>query len=410
MSLFEHRSPRKFWRRNALGSQSSQSVLRQAKNGKAQASNTDIQNGTLPLSASRFEASSGPVRSTPVGLAAAHSAPNAPAVSTAPVLPSANSSSTQSASGWQGVSATALTALTAADLRSTVVAAESTAPSPVVILGTVPSASARASIIGSAPDIIGSAAASTFNKPVDQATPVLCCGMCGYLNCPTQLLSQGSSNTSQTQLAGQSLNASSDFVSTGSTMGSSISATMSLANVTPMTNWNAQLPWGGGINGAATVPTAQLPGGGGFNAGRSGILTGEVTDEIVSPPVTPTAINPIVLENQKPGNPESEWGIDGAGDFNIEGFATDISVNHGNTISFKINTNSNHYRIDIYRLGYYGGMGARKVATIEHTGRPEPARSARRSRRPGESMPATGLFRHPGTSRRTRCRVSISPS
>ena len=40
----------------------------------------------------------------------------------------------------------------------------------------------------------------------------------------------------------------------------------------------------------------------------------------------------------------------------------------GNTIDFKINTNSSNYRIDIYRLGYYGGMGARKVATIQHTG------------------------------------------
>ena len=50
------------------------------------------------------------------------------------------------------------------------------------------------------------------------------------------------------------------------------------------------------------------------------------------------ATNPIVLENQKTGNPESEWGIDGAGDSNIEGFATDISVNLGSTISFKIDT------------------------------------------------------------------------
>ncbi len=86
-----------------------------------------------------------------------------------------------------------------------------------------------------------------------------------------------------------------------------------------------------------------------------------------------------MLENQKPGNPESEWGIDGAGSSNIEGFATDISVNHGKTISFKINTNSNNYRIDIYRLGYYGGMGARKVATIQHTGvqnQPTPLRDA----------------------------------
>ncbi|WP_246801505.1 DUF4082 domain-containing protein [Bradyrhizobium genosp. L] len=92
------------------------------------------------------------------------------------------------------------------------------------------------------------------------------------------------------------------------------------------------------------------------------------TTTTAAPPVTPTAINPIVLENEKPGNPESEWGIDGDGDDNIEGFATDISVNVGTTVSFKINTDSSHYRIDIYRLGYYGGLGARKVATIDHTG------------------------------------------
>ena len=52
------------------------------------------------------------------------------------------------------------------------------------------------------------------------------------------------------------------------------------------------------------------------------------------------------------------------GDPTIQGFATDISVNRGSTISFKINTPASAYRIDIYRLGYYGGMGARKVATI----------------------------------------------
>ena len=75
--------------------------------------------------------------------------------------------------------------------------------------------------------------------------------------------------------------------------------------------------------------------------------------------------NPIVLENMLPGSPDSEWGIDGGGSDNIEGFATDISVDHGQTISFKINTDSTHYRIDIYRLGYYGGDGARKVDTFD---------------------------------------------
>lgn len=78
-----------------------------------------------------------------------------------------------------------------------------------------------------------------------------------------------------------------------------------------------------------------------------------------------SAPNKIVLENMKQGNPQSEWGIEGDGDANIQGFATDISRNAGQTVDFKIATDSTNYRIDIYRLGYYGGDGARKVATIE---------------------------------------------
>jgi len=73
--------------------------------------------------------------------------------------------------------------------------------------------------------------------------------------------------------------------------------------------------------------------------------------------------NPIVCENGKAGNPSSEWDIIGAGDLNIQGFATDISVNRGGTVNFKIKSVA-AYRLDIYRMGYYGGNGARKVATI----------------------------------------------
>ena len=76
------------------------------------------------------------------------------------------------------------------------------------------------------------------------------------------------------------------------------------------------------------------------------------------------ASNPIVCENQLTGNPASEWDVTGAGDPSIQGFATDISVNRGQTISFKIDTASSNYRLDIYRMGYYGGFGARKVATV----------------------------------------------
>src|SRR5262245_35444154 len=73
----------------------------------------------------------------------------------------------------------------------------------------------------------------------------------------------------------------------------------------------------------------------------------------------------IVCENAKPGNPSSEWDITGSGDPLIQGFATDISVNRGQTVNFKISTTGTAaYDIRIYRLGYYGGQGARKVGEI----------------------------------------------
>ncbi|WP_318530139.1 MULTISPECIES: DUF4082 domain-containing protein [unclassified Rhizobium] len=75
--------------------------------------------------------------------------------------------------------------------------------------------------------------------------------------------------------------------------------------------------------------------------------------------------NKIALENMKEGNPYSEWSIEGDGDATIQGFATEISTNIGGTVDFKIATDSTNYRIDIYRLGYYGGDGARLVDSIQ---------------------------------------------
>ena len=72
--------------------------------------------------------------------------------------------------------------------------------------------------------------------------------------------------------------------------------------------------------------------------------------------------NEIVLENQKPGNPKSEWDVT-TYDTRIEGYAAQFSVNKGEDVQFKVESDA-AYQIDIYRLGYYGGDGARKVATI----------------------------------------------
>jgi len=74
--------------------------------------------------------------------------------------------------------------------------------------------------------------------------------------------------------------------------------------------------------------------------------------------------NAIEAENCLPGTPQTTWDVSGAGDSTIQGFTTDISVNVGQTVSFKISTNATNYKLDIYRLGYYGGAGARLVTTI----------------------------------------------
>ena len=104
--------------------------------------------------------------------------------------------------------------------------------------------------------------------------------------------------------------------------------------------------------------------------GKGGTLTGQTltyTVDAVTDTVTP---NPIVLENLKTGTPEDYWYNVGHSN-QIEGFTTDFSVNVGQEIDFKINVNGTAaetlpYKIEIFRLGYYGGDGARLVATLNN--------------------------------------------
>ncbi len=85
--------------------------------------------------------------------------------------------------------------------------------------------------------------------------------------------------------------------------------------------------------------------------------------------------NSIVTENALPGNPASQWDISGIGDPDLQGFATDISVNKGSDIGFKIRGNTvSSCNIKIYRLGYYQGNGAREIAdlgTVSISAQPE---------------------------------------
>ena len=87
-------------------------------------------------------------------------------------------------------------------------------------------------------------------------------------------------------------------------------------------------------------------------------------DLVVADPCAGPA-NEIVAENCLAGHPATEWDISGYGDPSIQGFGTEIAIARGESIDFKIDTDSDDYRIDIYRMGYYGGMGARRVDSIE---------------------------------------------
>ncbi|MEO8628605.1 MAG: N,N-dimethylformamidase beta subunit family domain-containing protein [Betaproteobacteria bacterium] len=73
--------------------------------------------------------------------------------------------------------------------------------------------------------------------------------------------------------------------------------------------------------------------------------------------------NPTACENALAGTPPSEWAITEPGDTTILGFATEQSVNAGETVVFKIRTPAIAYHIDIFRAGWYQGNGARRVAT-----------------------------------------------
>ena len=103
----------------------------------------------------------------------------------------------------------------------------------------------------------------------------------------------------------------------------------------------------------------------GLAAAAAALLLGAAASPAAAAPCDVPITNPVACENTKAGNPASEWDVSGSGSDAIQGFATDISVDQGQTVSFKVDTSATDYRLDIYRMGYYGGSGARKVATVQ---------------------------------------------
>ena len=89
-------------------------------------------------------------------------------------------------------------------------------------------------------------------------------------------------------------------------------------------------------------------------------------------PCGPPVVNPVACENTLPGDPPSDWMLNNSGDSTIQGFATAMSVNAGQTENFKVQTTASAWHMNILRLGYYGGDGARLVATNIQPSAPQP--------------------------------------
>src|SRR4051812_16101866 len=74
------------------------------------------------------------------------------------------------------------------------------------------------------------------------------------------------------------------------------------------------------------------------------------------------AANVIQTENAKPGT--SDWVITNyAANHEVEGYASLTSVNRGGQIQFLVNTKDANFTIEVFRTGWYGGTGGRRMAS-----------------------------------------------
>jgi hypothetical protein len=90
------------------------------------------------------------------------------------------------------------------------------------------------------------------------------------------------------------------------------------------------------------------------------------------------AVTTIAAENHRPG--ASDWEITRpALHQEIEGYASRTSVNAGEPIELLVNTQAPRYAIDVFRMGWYSGAGARRMAdtivrngTVQTVPQPDP--------------------------------------
>jgi hypothetical protein len=114
-------------------------------------------------------------------------------------------------------------------------------------------------------------------------------------------------------------------------------------------------------------------------------------------------LNPVQAENRKPGT--SGWLLPAATGRAIEGYASAVSALPGDAVGLHVSTTpAARYRVLVYRLGWYGGIGARRIACLPSCTTDEPG-AARTVPAPDPNTgkldagwPVTDTFRVPAGS------------
>jgi hypothetical protein len=83
------------------------------------------------------------------------------------------------------------------------------------------------------------------------------------------------------------------------------------------------------------------------------------------PPPRPGYLNPIPAENQRQGDPSWNRGFSRSSAGQLEAYADRVSANAGDTVKLMVRTDAPGSSADwtLYRIGWYGGAGARSLLT-----------------------------------------------
>jgi N,N-dimethylformamidase beta subunit-like, C-terminal len=101
------------------------------------------------------------------------------------------------------------------------------------------------------------------------------------------------------------------------------------------------------------------------------------------------APNPIQVENAQTGTAPAAWRPPAVPPASIEGYASEGSVLPGEQLHLHVSTTEgDHYRVEVYRLGWYGGLGARLMTCLPACGADETGHRYG----PPQVDPATGVL------------------